>query len=166
MPEYHFENTDVCREVETIYDAGQAQRFREQGRKCLQRSIFWKPEFTKKRLKVQSSISGEVKDIPESRKIIMQYTCQHVYFDPSEWVTIKEYLDYPRTKPEGLSEGFYIIPEDPKIGERLYISNLLEDFLVTEFWETIFIASSGFGIWTGSDLEIETSYFDSVHMVG
>lgn len=59
-----------------------------------------------------------------------------------------------------------VLPTDPIPGERLYIPNLIEDCLVTEFWSSIYLAGSGFAFWDGIDLELDKSEFEKVYLIG
>ena len=125
MPEYDFPNKDNLRVVETELNPKTVQELRKKGRVCLSRKLFKNPEFIKNILKVRNKSTGQITEVPENRSILMQYTGESEYFPESEWTTIDEYQEYPRDKPNDLSEAYYVLPANPILGERFYIQNLI-----------------------------------------
>ena len=60
----------------------------------------------------------------------------------------------------------YLVPKDAKEGERFYIEDVIDDIVAERFWDGIYRAKSGVGVWNGKDLEIDESLYEKTFLVG
>ena len=62
---------------------------------------------------------------------------------------------YEGIHPETQLCRAYIIPKELELMETLYITDLIENFLLTSFWGHKRRADDGVGIWTGTKIRID-----------
>ena len=96
----------------------------------------------------------------ESRRFPRQYR-GWVEFPEADWDEVIKVKDYARERSLKHDWAAYILPPDPALGEVLYIEDLIEDVLVTEFWSAKIYAVDGIAVWNGKELEFKRELFDS-----
>jgi len=89
-----------------------------------------------------------------------------ISFPENEWDLIQSVKLYEGIHPECYDWGAYVIPKEVKPMQKVYIPELIEDFLLTEFWYSKRRAFDGVGVWTGESLEVDKSIFDSYYLIG
>lgn len=67
---------------------------------------------------------------------------------------------YARRRSLTADWAAYILPLDVQEGEELYVENLIEDVLVTEFWGEKIYAVDGIAVWDGAKLNFKRELFD------
>ena len=50
----------------------------------------------------------------------------------------------------------YLVPKDARGGERFYVEDVIDDIVAERFWDGIYRAQDGVGIWNGHSIEIDT----------
>ena len=60
----------------------------------------------------------------------------------------------------------YLVPKDAREGERFYVEDVIDDIVAERFWDGIYRAQDGVGIWNGHNIEIDTKLYVRVFMVG
>lgn len=95
-----------------------------------------------------------------SREYPRQYS-EWVELPESEWDELLKVKEYARKRSLNHDWAAYILPLDPLQGEELYIEDLIEDVLVTEFWYRKIYAIDGIAVWNGKELDFKRELFDS-----
>ncbi|WP_445810651.1 hypothetical protein [Yoonia sp.] len=121
------------------------------------------PQLCLSGLLLQNKSSGEYTLVKERRVYrrsgIFEYSVE-------EWETIHEVNGYARTRRAHQGWGAYILPLDVKLGDRVYVDDLLEDSVSSKFWYSVVAAVDGEGIWDGSSIKIDESLYTRVVIVG
>jgi hypothetical protein len=157
-------NENSLPEVETTYDLKRLDRVQEEGRQYLIIPIVKNPELALKSILLRNKDTGEHK-IVESRKVFAQYG-RILEFPEAEWDLLHEVSGYARNRNQDQDWGAYILPQNLSEGERVYIPDLIEDFVATRFWGSVYPAGDAEAIWTGTELEIDHSAYNKFIMIG
>jgi hypothetical protein len=91
---------------------------------------------------------------------------REISFPEAEWDLVQTIQPYEGIHPEIQPWGAYIIPKELEPMESVYIPDLIEDFLLTSFWDHKIRADDGVGIWTGKNIQVDKSLFDSYQLIG
>ena len=103
----------------------------------------------------------------ESRHFPLQYR-GWASLPEEEFEEICPVRSYARKRSLSIDWAAYILPIDPQKGEELYVEDLIEEVLVTEFWSSKIYAVDGVAVWDGTALNFKRELFDSrkCHIVG
>ena len=121
-------------------------------------------EFFSRRLILQNYKTGEIIKVTD-RKMFVQYGEEKNY-PISEWKELLSYQVYQGSKEDLYTWAMYLVPKDAKDGERFYIEDIIGDIVAERFWEGIYRAKDGVGIWNGEDLEIDVSLYEETFLIG
>lgn len=78
-------------------------------------------------------------------------------------------IDFTFYYPHHFSSPFaaYLIPNDLRSGERVFIEDLIEDYIRGEWNQgDVFRLDSAFAIWNGNDFDILYDHSNQEHMLG
>ncbi len=149
--------------VKTCYDLHRLNEAIKHGHKICIMKITEQPQLCLSGLLLQNKSSGEYTLVKERRVYrrsgIFEYSVE-------EWETIHEVNGYARTRRAHQGWGAYILPLDVKLGDRVYVDDLLEDSVSSKFWYSVVAAVDGEGIWDGSSIKIDESLYTRVVIVG
>ena len=97
------------------------------------------------------------------REVFQQYG-RILSYPESEWIEIGRFKSYGR-KPRDAYYGAYLIPSALEVGTKVYLSDLIEDVVATDFWGKI-AADDGFAVWNGEDLVLDTEAYEQIVLIG
>ena len=120
--------------------------------------------FFKKLMLLRNYKDGRTRYVT-SRKMFVQYG-EEVNYPEDEWKELLNYEIYQGSKKDLYTWAMYLVPKDAKDGERFYIEDIIGDIVAERFWEGIYRAKDGVGIWNGEDLEIDVSLYEETFMIG
>lgn len=145
-------NSSGLRVIKTARDKDSINRAAKKGLRPLIRKVEPSAEIRSKYSVIQNKITGEI-------EIIGDYRIESDYNKKFETVIEWTYY-YPHTFKSPFAA--YLIPKDIKISERVFIEDLIEDF-VGASWNQgdTYRLESCEAIWNGSELEIQ--YDPSTH---
>ena len=121
-------------------------------------------EFFSRRLILQNHKTGEIVKVTD-RRMFVQYGEEKNY-PISEWKELLSYQVYQGSKEDLYTWAMYLVPKDAKVGERFYIEDIIGDIVAERFWDGIYRAKSGVGIWNGLDLDIDESLYEETFLIG
>lgn len=145
-------NSSGLRVIKTARDKDSINQAAKKGLRPLIRKVEPSAEIRSKYSVIQNKITGEI-------EIIGDYRIESDYNKKFETVIEWTYY-YPHTFKSPFAA--YLIPKDIKISERVFIEDLIEDF-VGASWNQgdTYRLESCEAIWNGSELEIQ--YDPSTH---
>ena len=169
------ENKNNLRSIKTIYCVDELNEYILAGRIIILRDIEKNESLISNRMLLRSYKDGTLEEVP-SREFYAQYD-KTMSFPEKDWELIKEYEIYSRERKityddgddmEGPSSPWaaYVLPENVKTGERLYIEDIIEDILIEEFWYTKIPATDGECIWDGGEIQIDLTLYHEQFLVG
>jgi len=183
-------NRNNLRSIKTIYCVDELNKYILAGRIIILRDIKKNKSLISKRLLLRNYTNGTLEEVPSrefhvrheevpSREFDAQYEDGMLSFPEKHWELIKEYEVYFRDRKftydddddddmEGPSRPWaaYVLPENVKTGERLYIEDIIEDILIEEFWYTKIPATDGECVWDGGEIQIDLKLYDEQFTVG
>ena len=120
------------------------------------------PSFETERMLLRSYADLTIVDVPS--RSFHRRDGWHEYSE-EEWELVYFFKSYSGNNSD---EGWaaYLVPKDAEVGERFYISELIEDVVAEEFWDSIIPAIDGEAIWSGKSLDLDASIYDEQFMVG
>ena len=121
-------------------------------------------DFFSSRMILQNYKTGEIEKVT-SRKMFVQYGEERNY-PISEWKELLSYQVYQGTKKDLYTWAMYLVPKDAKDDERFYIEDIIDDIVAERFWDGIYRAKSGVGVWNGVNLEIDISLYEETFLIG
>jgi len=121
-------------------------------------------EFFSRMMLLKNHRTGELKEV-KGRNMFVQYG-EHITYSETEWEELLTYRIYQGSKRYLYTWAMYLVPKDAKEGERFYVEDVIDDIVAERFWDGIYRAQDGVGIWNGHKLEIDTKLYDRVFMVG
>lgn len=77
------------------------------------------------------------------------------YLKSDEWEVLTTRQFYIRPRTLSLTWGAYLLPNDISVGERVYVSELIEDVSLGGNA----LAADGIAVWTGDSLEFEEAHW-------
>ena len=145
-------NSSGLRVIKTARDKDSINRAAKKGLRPLIRKVEPSAEIRSKYSVIQNKITGEIEIIGDYR---MESDDNKKFETVIEWTYY-----YPHTFKSPFAA--YLIPKDIKISERVFIEDLIEDF-VGASWNQgdTYRLESCEAIWNGSELEIQ--YDPSTH---
>lgn len=149
--------------VTTCYDLHKLNEAIKHGHQTCIMKITEKPQLCLSGLLLRNKSSGEYELVKE-RKVYHRYGI--VEYSAEEWETIHEVNGYARTRPAHHGWGAYILPLDVKLGDRVYVDELLEDSFSSEFWYSVVAAVDGEGVWDGSNIKLDETLYIRFETVG
>jgi len=158
-------NVNFLPVVETTYNTTYLNKARENGYIILIIKRSLNPNLTLKSLLLKNRRTGEYITI-SSRHVNVQYGGPPVKYPEDEWELIQEIEGYARDRSFEQNWGAYIIPKTIKLGDRVYIEDLIEDIVAGAFWGSVSPAVDAEAIWNGSTLEIDHSVYDRFVKIG
>ena len=121
-------------------------------------------EFFSRMILLKNYKTGELKEVKD-RHMFVQYG-EHITYSENEWEELLTYRIYQGSKSQLYTWAMYLVPKDAKEGERFYVKDVIDDIVAERFWDGIYRAQDGVGIWNGHSIEIDTKLYDRVFMVG
>ncbi len=157
-------NIQRLSEIETTYSLQRVNQAQEQGHEILIVERKQNPELVIKKLLLRNRDTGTY-EYASSRRVFAQYG-EIIEYPEKEWELVREVSGYGRNRDIADDWGAYIIPNDIVLGEKVYISDLIEDLVACRFWENVWYASDAQAIWTGERLNLDTAAYDSFMKIG
>ncbi|MCH6199021.1 hypothetical protein MMU07_05510 [Aquiflexum sp. LQ15W] len=140
--------TPKLRIIETVRDEKSINQAVKNGFKPLIKKVIPSEDISTKYKVVQYKETGEI-------EVLGDYRGDMVMEDTREFDTV---IDWTWYYPYSFKSPFaaYLIPKDIQVGERVFIKDLIEDY-VGSTWNQgdTFRLESAEAIWNGSDLEIQ-----------
>lgn len=121
-------------------------------------------DFFSSRMLLKNYKTGEIKEVSD-RHMFVQYG-EYITYSENEWEELLTYRIYQGSKRYLYTWAMYLVPKDAKEGERFYVEDVIDDIVAERFWDGIYRAQDGVGIWNGYSIEIDTRIYDRVFMVG
>ena len=152
------------RAVKTVYDLTKLNKAIKSGAKYEVHLLKNSPKLFEKQMLLRSIATGEIIEVPSrlhaTRELgIMEYT-------EAEWELLHQFKRYARERKNTVVWGAYIIPKDVAVGERLQISDPLEDIFLQEFWDTKIYAFEIEATWDGERLVLDRESLRNFAVVG
>ncbi|MDC0135436.1 hypothetical protein OAI26_02015 [Sulfitobacter sp.] len=157
-------NTNGLPEIETTYSVERLNQAQEQGERFLITERKPNPELQIKKLLLRNRNTGAFEHA-SSRNVFAQYG-KIIKYPPEEWDVVREVSVYGRNTGQSQDWGAYIVPEDIVSGQQVYIADLIEDVVVSRFWEQAWYATDAVAIWTGDRLALDFSLQNQYPIVG
>lgn len=146
------------RRVETVFSLRKLNKYWAAGHVTLLEKIRLKEELFTKGYIFRDRETGEYIEA-ESR--IYGTRLEGVVELPEEdFEEICSVKRYARRRSLTADWAAYILPLGVQEGEELYIKNLIEDVLVSEFWGEKIYAVDGIAVWDGARLNFKRELFD------
>ena len=121
-------------------------------------------DFFSRMMLLKNHRTGELKEVKD-RNMFVQYG-EHINDSEDEWEELLTYRIYQGSKHYLYTWAMYLVPKDAREGERFYVEDVIDDIVAERFWDGIYRAQDGVGIWNGHNIEIDTKLYDRVFMVG
>ena len=141
-------NAQELRVIKTARDLNSINRGAKNGLKPLIKKVIPSPEIRSKYSVVQSKKTGEI-------EIVGDFRGGFHSDDNGEFETV---IDWTFYYPHNFNLPFaaYLIPKDIKAGERVFIEDLIEDYIGARWNQgDTYRLESCEAIWNGKDLEIQ-----------
>jgi len=151
--------------VKTLYNLNEINTHIKNGRTVLFRKIKKNNSLYTQRYVFRNRADGTLAD-SKGRIECAQYG-RVTHYTEDEWEELFTYRFYHQYDPEMGAKAYaaYLLPEGISAGERVYIEDLIEHIMATEFWWPV-AAADAFAVWNGKNLIIDETPFRSVLMVG
>jgi hypothetical protein len=154
-------NINGLRVIKTARDEESINEAARNGFFPLVKKVIPSPEIRSKYSVLQNRKTGEIKVIGDYRAISPFPDENEKEFEQVIGWTF--YYPYSFESPYAA----YLIPRDIKIGERVFIEELIEDYIGSSWNQgDCFREWSCEAIWTGSDLEIQYDASATVELIG
>ena len=121
-------------------------------------------DFFSSRMLLKNYKTGEIKEVSD-RHMFVQYG-EYITYSETEWEELLTFKIYQGSISYLYAWAIYLVPKDAKEGERFYVKDVIDDIVAERFWDGIYRAQDGVGIWNGHSIEIDTKLYDRVFMVG
>lgn len=157
-------NDRGLREIETTYDFRRLNKAKEEGLNFRIVPINRNPALELRSLLLRNRDTGEFTSVP-SRAFHAQ-RLGLLEYPEDEWELVHEVLGYGRTRDQSQNWGAYILPNDLKVGEEVYIPDLIQDIVATEFWGTVWPAGDAIATWDGQKLKISEEEYSRFMLIG
>jgi len=141
-------NSKELRVIKTARDKDSINRAAKNGLKPLMKKVEPSAQIRSKYLVYQNTKTGEIEIIGDYRGVI--HSDEHNNFE--------KVIDWTFYYPHSFKSPFaaYLIPKDIKIGERVFIEDLIEDYIGASWNQgDTYRLESCEAIWNGTDLEIQ-----------
>lgn len=157
-------NQDGLPAVKTCYEVYELNQAIKAGHQTCIVQVSENPKLRLSGFLLRNKFSGDY-EVVSARRIYVQYG-EIMEFSYDEWETICEISGYARAQKASSGWGAYILPFGTKIGDRVYIEDLIEDIFAYQFWYSVAVASDAVGFWNGSKIEIDESVYRKFEPVG
>ena len=168
MYNIEIQNNENLRVVKTIrgkdYDSNSLSAEDSDKNYLITKKIEPNEAFFSRRIVLQNYKTGEIKEVSD-RKMFIQYG-EEVNYPEDEWKELLNYKIYQGSKNDLYTWAMYLVPKDAKEGERFYLEDIIDDIVAERFWDGIYRAKDGVGIWNGKDLDIDESLYEKTFMIG
>lgn len=152
------------RAVKTVYDLTKLNKAIKSGAKYEVHLLKNSPKLFTTQLLLRKIATGEIVEVPSRLHATRQLGITE--YTEAEWELLHQFKRYARERKNTLVWGAYIIPQDVAVGERLQISDPLEDIFVQEFWGTKIYAFQIVATWNGERLVLDRESLHYNTMVG
>lgn len=146
------ENQPDLRVIKTARDESSINDAIKAGFKALIKKVEPSPLIKTKFSVVQNKKTGTIRVYGDYRG---NYLLENIHEDEKDFETVIDWTEY---YPYSFKSPFaaYLIPKDIQVGERVFVEDLIEDF-VGKAWNQgdRFRLNSCEAIWNGTDLEIQ-----------
>lgn len=142
-----YENIENLREIETSRNLDEINEFAKKGFFPLIKEVKENFVIHRKYAVFQNKSTGEIMKLGDYRSVYR--------LDLSDFTLVIPWTRYYPYKHE-LPFAAYIIPKDIKVGERVYLKDLIED-LIESRWNQgdVYRLQSCIAVWNGEDFEFE-----------
>lgn len=168
MSDIEIQNNENLRVVKTIrertYNKYSLSAEDKNKNHLITKTIMPNQDFFSSRMILQNFKTGEIKKVT-SRRMFVQYG-EEINYPREEWKELLTYQIYQGSKDDLYTWAMYLVPKDGKDGERFYIEDIIGDIVAERFWDSIYRAKSGIGVWNGRNLEIDESLYEENFLVG
>jgi hypothetical protein len=147
-------NINGLRVIETARDTGSINMAAKKGFKPLVKKVNPSEDISTKYKVIQYKETGEI-------EVLGDYRGEMIMGDTREFDTV---IDWTWFYPYSFKSPFaaYLIPTDIEVGERVFIRDLIEDYVGTSWNQgDSYRLESCEAIWNGSDLEIQYDPIDN-----
>lgn len=151
-------NHQDLRRVETVFSLRKLNKYQAKGHVTLVEKIRLNEELFTRGYIFRDRETGEYIEA-ESRHYATRRE-GFVVLPEDEFEKICPVKRYVRRRSLTTDWAAYVLPLDVQEGEELYIANLIEDVLVTEFWGEKIYAVDGIAVWDGTQLNFKRELFD------
>ena len=79
----------------------------------------------------------------------------------SEFEEVSKVSTYARKRTLELKCAAYVLPNNISIGETVYVKDLIEDIILSEFLGSKIYAEDGIAVWDGKQLQFKKELYDS-----
>jgi hypothetical protein len=162
LVEYHQIKDLECPVIKSTYSRDDIQNHLLEGKEVLIRAIERNSQLERAMLILVNHQSHKLIEVT-GRRVYQQYG-NVLDFPESEWKEIGRYSSYARERRD-CEYGAYLIPYDLEVGTRVYLPELIEDVVATDFWGKI-AAEDGFAVWDGKDLKLDLEPYERIHLIG
>lgn len=157
-------NTKNLPVVQTVFNTYELNKAIEEGFKTIVVKRKSNPQLKLESMIFRNINSGEYAQAT-GRSMIVQYGTELEYPE-DEWELIHKQTGYARPSSLITNWGAYVLPKDIKVGDRVYIEELIEDIVASAFWHSVSPADDAEAIWNGKYLEIDHAPYDRFHRIG
>lgn len=151
-------NRKGLREVRTVYDVAELNDAIQKGFFCQLRRKKTNAELNTSALLLRNRSTGEYVEAPE-RTVYRQYGQAPLTYSEADWELVQTVEGYARRTRNASNWGAYVLPGDAELGERFFISELIEDLVASTFWYSVIPAETAEATWEGSELVIDHSSY-------
>ena len=155
-------NAKSLRVVQTVRNLNELTSEISKSNHIIFQRVTRNPSFETERMLLRSYADLTIVDV--SSRSFHRRDGWHEYSE-EDWELVCFFKSYSGNNSD---EGWaaYLVPKDAEVGERFYISELIEDVVAERFWNSIIPAIDGEAIWSGKSLDLDTSIYDEQFMVG
>ena len=158
------ENTKGLPVVRTVFTPHQLNEAIEEGYKTIVVKRELNPRLELESMILRNIHTGEYIQTT-SRLQRVQYG-KTIEYPEDEWELVHIETGYARPSSQIKNWGAYVLPKEIKVGDRVYIEELIEDLVASAFWYSVSPAADAEAIWNGECLEIDHAPYDRFHRIG
>ena len=152
------------RAVKTVYTLTKLNKAIKSGAKYEVHLLKNSPKLFEKQMLLRNIATGEIVEVPSRSHATRQLGM--TFYPEAEWELLQQFKRYARERKNTVVWGAYIIPKDVAVGERLQISDPLEDIFLQEFWDTKIYAFQIEATWDGERLVLDRESLSHFAVVG
>ena len=152
------------RAVKTVYTLTKLNKAIKAGGKYEVHLLKNSPKLFITQLLLRNTATGEIVEVPSRSHATRQLGM--TFYPEAEWELLHQFKRYARERKNTVVWGAYIIPKDVAVGERLQISDPLEDIFLQEFWDTKIYAFQIEATWDGERLVLDRESLSHFAVVG
>ena len=152
------------RAVKTVYDLTKLNKAIKAGAKYEVHPLKNNRKLFTTQLLLRNIATGEIVEVPSRSHATRQLGM--TFYPEADWELLHKFKRYARERKNTVVWGAYIIPKDVAVGERLQISDPLEDIFLQEFWDTKIYAFEIEATWDGERLVLDRESLSNFAVVG